>query len=294
MDLAANLSKAADALSKVNQYYAVSQTALDAFNNDMSALVQDFVASATKFTTEGLKGASDYADAADKVAGSTSSMAGALDKLRDYGQVSRVAIDQFVSDSVALVSDFYAASKNFSIEMMQGAIYFSETASKVADAVTKMAGALDKVRDWAGVARVSIAGFSFNARDLVADFADAATNFTNRMLDGAKDFSETTAKVADGVSKMAGALDKVRDWSGVARVSIAGFTFNARDLVADFVSAGSNFSQDMLASANGFADTSSKVADAASKMAGALDKIRDWSGISRKAIYDFSVRTPAI
>jgi hypothetical protein len=171
--------------------------------------------------------------------------------------------------------------------MNKGAITFADTAGKVADGVSKMADALAKIRDWSGIGRESMTGFSFNVRDIVADFAGRGAEFETVMLTNAEALAQTSGKVADAISKMADALGKVRDWSGIGRQSMTGFSFNVRDIIADFAARGSEFTTEMYVKAEALAKTAGLVADAVGKMATSLAQVKDYAGISRTNVAQF-------
>jgi TP901 family phage tail tape measure protein len=278
----------ADLFGKLKDYASVGKTAMTQFSNDSLTMTNLYIAGAGTFKPKALEGAATYVKTSGEVAAAASSMADSLLKVKNWSGPSRDNIRDFTGNVKDLTFDFWDYSQIFKKEMLDGAAAFADTAGKVADATGKAADALAKVRGWSGLARASIAGFSGNVKDLVFDFSEAALIFSEDMYKRANEFADTAGKVSDATSKGADSLKKLLDWVGIARVSIAGFSGNLKDLVFDFSEAGLIFDKDMYARANSFADTSAKVADSTGKGAESLAKLLDWKGIARESISGFT------
>jgi hypothetical protein len=289
--VADTVGKMADSLNKLRDYTPISQKAISSFIANIEWLMLDFVLMAANFNKKMLEAASQFSDVANKVADTVGKAADALSKIRGWQGPMRQSITDFVQQLRDLVLDFAGAMTTyFKPEMLQAATTFSETSMKVSEAVTKGAEALQAIKNWQGPLRQSIIDFVQQLRDLTLDFADAMTKyFTPEMTKAAVSFADTSIKVSDATLKGAEALSKLKDWQGPLRQSITDFVQQLRDLTLEFSWAMQKyFSQEMLASAEMFANSSQLVSDATLKGVDALIKLKDYSGPTRDVISQFT------
>jgi TP901 family phage tail tape measure protein len=269
----------ADLFGKLKDYASVSKATMTQFSADSVEMTNQYIAGAKQFDAKALKGAEQYIDTSGKVASAASSMADTLVKLRDWEGPINASIEGFAYNAKVLTANYYNASLEFNKDMLDATDRYSDTTGKVGDSASKNADALVKILDWKGVATVSIEGFVFNQKVLTANYYNASLEFNDKMLEGAGKFAEASAKVADSTGKGADSLAKLKDWEGIATVSIEGFAFNMKVATANFYNASREFDEKMLKGAGDFAETSGKVAQAIGQGVTGLSGLNDYKGI---------------
>jgi TP901 family phage tail tape measure protein len=278
----------ADLFTKLKDYSGVSKQLMQQFSADSVEMTNQYVESSKQFDAKALKGAEQYIDTSGKVASAASSMADTLVKLRDWEGPINASIEGFAYNAKVLTANYYNASLEFNKDMLDATDRYSDTAGKVGDSASKTADALVKILDWKGVATVSIEGFVFNQKVLTANYYNASLEFNDKMLEGASKFAEASAKVADSTGKGADSLAKLKDWEGIATVSIEGFAFNMKVATANFYNASREFDEKMLKGAGDFADTSGKVAQAIGQGVTGLSGLNDYKGVTTATFETFT------
>jgi TP901 family phage tail tape measure protein len=271
-------------LAAATQLAAQTAFSLDSLKSNIDQIVSLF----KSIDSKALKVAADQAESVSKIASAASGMVDLFGKIKDYSSVGKETMKQVAADSVAMTQEYIAGASQFKVKQLEGAATYIETSGKVASAASSMADALSKLRDYKGPLRDSIAGFTGNVKDLVFDFVEYSRIFTKEALDGAATYIDTSQKVGQAASTMADGLAKVRNWSGLARESIAGFSGNVKDIVFDFSEYAPQFNEDTLAQATRYAEGTGKIGSAISTMADGLSKVRDWSGIARESMAGFA------
>lgn len=278
----------ADLFGKLKDYASVSKATMTQFSADSVEMTNQYIAGAKQFDAKALKGAEQYIDTSGKVASAASSMADALVKLRDWQGPINASIEGFAYNAKVLTANYYNASLEFNKDMLDATDRYSDTTGKVGDSASKNADALVKILDWKGVATVSIEGFVFNQKVLTANYYNASLEFNDKMLEGAGKFAEASAKVADSTGKGADSLAKLKDWEGIATVSIEGFAFNMKVATANFYNASREFDEKMLKGAGDFAETSGKVAQAIGQGVTGLSGLNDYKGVTTATFETFT------
>jgi hypothetical protein len=277
-----------DAFAKMKDYTGVSKVNMQHVVDDTVTFTNQYVESSKQFDAKALKGAEQYIDTSGKVASAASSMADTLVKLRDWEGPINASIEGFAYNAKVLTANYYNASLEFNKDMLDATDRYSDTAGKVGESASKTADALVKILDWKGVATVSIEGFVFNQKVLTANYYNASLEFNDKMLEGAGKFAEASAKVADSTGKGADSLAKLKDWEGIATVSIEGFAFNMKVATANFYNASREFDEKMLKGAGDFADTSGKVAQAIGQGVTGLSGLNDYKGVTTATFETFT------
>jgi len=284
LDLASKLSAAGKALTEINVYKSISMEALTAFNNDMTALVKMFVAAASKFTTEAIKGSGEYIDAAGKIADAAGKMVGVLGKIKDYKSIAVENLTAFMEDTVSLSKAFMQAGQQFSIEMLQAGILYSQTVSAIGDGLGKMADGLIKIKDYAQLSKSSIDGFVADMRIMTEAFGRAGQEFPSAMLDSASKFATATNPLGETIGKFVDGLVKMKDYAGLSQRSIDMFVRDMRIMVEAFYRAGQEIPNELQKAAEEFAKSAGTVGDTLSKSVDAFVKIQDLKDIPAQKI----------
>ncbi len=245
---------------------------LAGFTAATSALLTALTDAAKDFTTEGLKAAADFADAAGKVgSGITNALTG-LKALAsaDFATASPTgnALGWFAHLVSSLVATMADAAEAFDADALKAATDFADAASKVGGGVANALKGLQELAsaDWAKSSPTgsALGWFTHLAASLVANFAQAATLFTDESLNAANAFADSAGKVGGAVGSALTGLQALAkaDWavSSPSGSAMGWFTHLVASLVENFRTAATAFTSEGLKAAGEFAEAAGKVA----------------------------------
>ena len=282
------LGSGVEGLNKLREFSAIPQAAMAAFVAAVHGLTGQLVLMAERFSTDGLKAGSLFADTASKVIGLLASGVEGLNKLREFQAVGPAAIYAFSSNVALLVLQIGQFTDRFTSEGLKAASAFAETAGKVVGILGSGVEGFTKLASFRGVAPAAILSFGVAIDQAVTLMAQIASRFSAEALKAASLFAETASKVIGVIGSGVDAFGKLRDFKAVPQQAIAAFGMSLDQAVTTLVSLAATFRAEALDAAGLFLSTASSSISLIGSAIDVFKKLASFKGVPEAAVSAFA------
>jgi hypothetical protein len=247
------------AISKLKDYTAANQDAVNVFVNDITNLVMVFQGAASKFQAKGLEAATAFAEAVSKIVAPIATSVAGFAALTKYSAADQDQVNQFAFDLTNLTIIFQEAGRKFNEKGLLAATTFADAAGKIVGVIANGVKAFESLAEYKGVATDAVDVFTSDLSLLAGDFVGVSEQFDAEGLKGATLFADSVGKMVSVIGNGVKGFSDLENYKGVAAESVDLFTKDLNNLVTDFVESAGWFDAEGLKAAGAFADSAGKI-----------------------------------
>jgi TP901 family phage tail tape measure protein len=262
-------------------------SALGWFRFLVESLVATIAEAADGFDTVALKAASDFADAAGKVAGFVKAALDAFAGLSKYAPPAVANIYAFGKTLRSMMNDFALVAEQVTQQAADDAAKFAVKAGSVVEMVGKGVDAFTKLVTFLPPPVAAIYAFGKTLRATLNDFALLAEQVTQEATNQAAAFAEGAGKVVGMIGSGVEAFTKLGDYEAPAASAIYAFGKTLRAVINDFSLLAEQITQEATDQAAKFATGAGQVVGIIGNAVDGLSKLADFVAPSQTAIDNF-------
>lgn len=275
------VGKGISALPGLQNYTSVGYGAINAFATDIHMLVADFVHVQQFFTTDGLKGAGEFSDAANKIVSVIANGAKAFAELQTYKGVPSGNLQAFSADIELTVQLASETAKKMETDMLKQVGAFGEATSKLFSGLKSAMEVFKGLLEFKSTPSEVIQQFVNEVGYTVGLAAGLADQTDKELLTKTSAFGEATGKIFGGLKSAMDTFKSLSDFKGYPAEGMTNLLNGIIDAVgkmADANDVAGQFEQRAQEFFNKIAGAADKLKDAASKAREGAQSVADATG----------------
>lgn len=210
-----------------------------------------------------------------------------LQDLRRYVGPAQARLEAFSHDLGAMLRDLWQAIATAGIDAEEAGKALLDTTNGILSAASQAAEVLGKLQDYAGVSRDTLLRFSFDLRDLLADFWHRAQEMQYLADESTTIYAETAEAVVSVIGGAVDGLTALLDYVSPTRETLLQFSYDVRDAVADFWHRAQEIDYSLDGSAEVFAGAVGAAVGTISQAVEGFTLLSTYTGVPRQALLQF-------
>lgn len=278
-----------DAFAKLREYEEPSRAALNSFVAALGDTVREFATEANDLM-EVMQGeaAPLFVERAEAAVGVIAGGVEAFQKLGEYEEPSRAALNAFVAALGDTVAEFQSEANDL-MEIMEGdaAPMFAERAGAAVGVIKDGVDAFIALQDFSGVPEGALASFGDALRRAIAMMISLSAQFDAEGVAAAAEFADSAGRVIAPIKDGVDAFSSLKEYEGVAPGVMELLFFDMRRAIDMMMATSQTANLEGVQAAAEFSDSVKQVFDGLSAGIGALSDLREYESVPQERMGAF-------
>ena len=291
--VAGGIGPAIESLTKLADFVAPSQAAIDEFGRGMSAVLIMLNNVGMSFDAQAWKAAVIFAEAAGKIIGMVGGAVDSLTKLAGFSGVSEKAIGAFGTAFNRVIGIVGWIAQQFLASSIAAAAVFAEGAGKITAMIGPAVDSFVKLAGFTGVSEAAIGAFATVFKRVIGIFGWIAQQFLASSIAAAAVFAEGAGTMLDMIGSTVETFTKLAAFSGTPLRAINLFGSALRATVTLLIAIGRTFAAEAVAAAGVFGDGAGKAVAFIGGAVESFKKLSEFVAPTQGAIGSFGLALSA-